>query len=246
LGKDHFFRHCRQFNGLAEVDVAQLKQQQRAVSIPQKYLNKLDQCRYSPHTQKTYMHYFEDFVQHFAGKELNGIDKEAINAYILQLIREKKISPSQQNQRINAIKFYYEKVLGREKEYYAIERPRKEQKLPEVLSKNEVKSLLGATLNLMHKCIISMLYSSGLRRGEVINLRIDQIDSERMVIRITGAKGKKDRYVQLSQLLLELLREYYRQYRPKHWLFEGVNGARYSPTSVLNVVKNAAKKAGIR
>jgi integrase/recombinase XerD len=85
-----------------------------------------------------------------------------------------------------------------------------------------------------------------LRRGEVINLRIDQIDSERMVIRITGAKGKKDRYVQLSQLLLELLREYYRQYRPKHWLFEGVNGARYSPTSVLNVVKNAAKKAGIR
>jgi site-specific recombinase XerD len=118
---------------------------------------------------------------------------------LIRLIREKNISRSQQNQRINAIKFYYEKVLGREKEYYRIERPRSDQKLPDVLSKEEVGAMLKATTNLKHKCLIAMIYSCGLRRSEAINMKLEDIDSKRLLIKIRGDKGKKDRYVQFMK-----------------------------------------------
>ena len=112
------------------------------VSIPQAYTDLLEQKRYAENTKSIYQSYFADFIRYFSARELNGISKEEINDYILELIREKKISTSQQNQRINAIKFYYEKVLGRQKEYYDIERPRKEKRLPDVLSKEEIKLML--------------------------------------------------------------------------------------------------------
>jgi site-specific recombinase XerD len=102
------------------------------------YLKKIEQQRYSGNTIKIYTHYFKDFVLFFKSRDIGSISKEEIDEYILRLIKEKNISNSQQNQRINAIKFYYEKVLGREKEFYHIERPRKERKLPDVLSKEEI------------------------------------------------------------------------------------------------------------
>ena len=165
--------------------------------------------------------------------------------YILQLIREHNISSSQQNQRINSIKFYYEKVLGRERTVYSIDRPRKERQLPDVLSRDEVRGMLEVTKNLKHKSLIAIIYSCGLRRSEVINLSLKDIDSERMLIKVRGGKGKKDRYVQLAVNVLDLLRRYYQKEKPAVWLFEGANGKKYSATSIYNVIKHAAHEAGI-
>jgi site-specific recombinase XerD len=165
------------------------------VVLPDGYLEKLERKRYSEQTIRTYTGYFNDFTAHFSGRNLENITVEEINQYILGLIRDKGISHSQQNQRINAIKFYYEKVLGREKLYFEVERPRKELKLPDILSKEEIASMIDNTDNLKHKCLIVMIYSCGLRRSEVIEMKLNDIDSGRMLIKIRGAKGKKDRWL---------------------------------------------------
>lgn len=210
------------------------------------YKDLLIQKRYSQNTQDIYCCYFKDFCVYFKGKDLSAITTEQINSYILNLIKSKNISISQQNQRINAIKFYYEKVLDRKKEYYELHRPRKENKLPKVLSKNEVKRILASSNNIKHKCILMLIYSAGLRRSELLNLVPTDIDSERMVIQINGAKGKKDRISLLSDNLLQMLRQYYKKYHPKQYLFEGQKGGKYSPTSVANILKKATLKAGIK
>lgn len=214
--------------------------------LPQGYLEKLEQKRYSLSTQTTYIAYFKDFQHYFSENKLEDISIESINQYILKLIKINKISSSEQNQRINAIKFYYEKVLGREKQYFSIDRPRTASNLPKVLSKNEVQQILNQCNNLKHKCILALIYSAGLRRSELINLKITDIISERGQIRISGAKGNKDRYTLLSNWLLTSLREYYKQYKPQIWLFEGAAGVQYSATSIAHILKSASIKAGIK
>lgn len=223
-----------------------LKKKKESLSLPNGYLEKLEQKRYSENTIKTYSFYFRQFQQYFNGKNLEVITKEEIHKYLLELILEKDISTSQQNQRINAIKFYYEKVLGRNKEYYKLDRPKKEKKLPDVLSKEEVGMMLETTRNIKHKCLIALIYSCGLRRIEAHNMKLEDVDSKRMLIKIRGSKGKKDRYVQMSPVTLNLLREYYKEYQPKKWLFEGFNNKQYGETSIFNVIKNAAGRAGIK
>lgn len=215
-------------------------------NLPVGYIELLQQKRYSESTIKTYTSYFRQFQDYFSNHDLKQISKDQINSYILELINDRNISPSQQNQRINAIKFYYEKVLGRTKEFFHVERPRKERKLPTVLSKEEVHLLLNQTNNLKHRCILTTIYSAGLRRSELIQLKSEDIDSKRKLIKIRGAKGKKDRYTILSNTLIELLREYYRAYSPKEWLFEGQNGGKYSATSIEKIFKAAVKRAGIK
>ena len=214
--------------------------------IPPKYLEKLLRKRYSPNTIKTYVSYIKSFTTEFQDRSLESVTTGDINDYILGLIRNKGISASQQNQRINAIKFYYEQVLGRKKEYYHLNRPKKEKKLPNVLTVEEVEQIIKHCNNLKHKCILMTLYSGGLRRSELINLKITDIDSQRMLIRITHSKGKKDRYTLLSQKLVQLLRDYYRWYKPKYWLFEGQGGGQYSATSIENIFRKALKKAQIK
>ena len=246
---------------LAHIDYSSLKRNRKSINqpvvlsknkveklkvkLPAAYYDMLDQKRYSDSTKATYTNYFEDYIRYFNGRSLDDITVEEINGYILKLIRDQNMSASQQNQRINSIKFYYEKVLGYDKLYYKIERPKKKHALPNVLSVGEVKKIIDSTRNIKHKCIISLLYSAGLRRSELINLKLDSILSGQMQIKITNSKGDKDRYVGLSAHLLKLLREYYKEFKPKEWLIEGKNGEQYSATSVLNVVKQAAKKAGI-
>ncbi len=215
------------------------------VKLPESYYNMLDQRRYSDSTKATYTSYFEDYVRYFKGRELESIPVEEINKYILDLIRNKKISVSQQNQHINAIKFFYEKVLGNDKLQYKIERPKIANTLPNVLSVSEIKKIIDNTKNLKHKCVISLLYSAGLRRSELINLKLDSILSGQMQIKISNSKGNKDRYVGLSSHLLQLLRKYFHEFKPKEWLIEGHDQKQYSATSILNVVKNSAKRAGI-
>lgn len=215
------------------------------VKLPSSYVDMLDQKRYSNSTKSTYTNYFGDFIRHFRDKELDDISVKDINSYLLELIRKHDISHSQQNQRINAIKFYYEKVLGREKIYSQIERPRRASSLPNILSTSEIKLIIDSTRNIKHKCIISLLYSAGLRRSELANLKVTDILSDQMQIKIRNSKGNKDRYVGLSKHLLQLLREYFREYKPNEYLIEGQNDKKYSGTSILNVVKRAAINAGI-
>ncbi len=215
------------------------------VKIPDEYLNMLDQKRYSENTKIIYLNYFGDYMRYFSNRILEEITTEEINAYILELIRTKNISASQQNQRINAIKYYYEKVLGNDKTIYNIERPKKSKILPNVLSTTEIKLMIDRTSNIKHKCIISILYSAGLRRSELINMKVTDILSDQMQIKIRNSKGNKDRYVGLSKHLLELLRVYYKEYKPQVWLIEGNKGGQYSGASILKVVKNSAIKAKI-
>ncbi|MEP1484043.1 MAG: site-specific tyrosine recombinase/integron integrase [Nonlabens ulvanivorans] len=212
---------------------------------PEEYLQKLELKKYSNSTIKSYVHNFEAFINHYKDIELLNLDENDIRKYLQKLIREKR-SNSYINIAINAIKFYYEMVLGMPNRFYSIERPRKEFKLPKVLSKEEILSIIDHTNNLKHRCIVSLLYSSGLRRSELLDLKIADIDSKRMVIRVEQAKGNKDRYTVLNKSVLDDLRKYFKVYSPKAYLFEAaIPGNKYSPSSVLKIVVNAAKKAGI-
>ncbi len=216
-----------------------------SIELPQGYLEKLVQKRYSPNTIKTYVTYMKSFIVEFKDRELPSISTKEIDDYILKLIRSKGISPSQQNQRINSIKFYYEKVLGMDKQFHTIERPRKARELPKVLSEEEVLAILKSIINLKHKAIISTIYSAGLRRSELINLRKQDVFYDRKIIFIRGSKGKKDRNTILSDLLTIVLRKYLDEYKPNYWLFEGVNRNQYSATSIAKILKRAAAKAGV-
>jgi site-specific recombinase XerD len=130
--------------------------------------------------------------------------------------------------------------------FYNIERPREKKPLPKVISLQEVNALINNTNNIKHRCIVSLLYGAGLRRAELLNLKLTDIDSKRMVIEVRNGKGGKDRLTILSETVLSDLRRYYKEWKPKTYLFEGSKGKKYSPASVLNIVKKAARKAGIK
>ena len=219
----------------------------REYVLPKGYLELLEQKRYSPSTVKTYKAYFSDFMEYHKGRNIDRLKVPDINKYILYLVNEKKISVSQQNMRINAIKFYYEQVKGGKRQYYGgITRAKEYKSLPEVLSRNEVRRILSCLANRKHRCMISLIYSAGLRRSELLNLTPQDIMSERMLIRIMG-KGKKCRYSLLSEKVLCELREYFKEYRPKQWLFEGdTPGEKYSASALVKVLKEAADRAGIK
>lgn len=215
-------------------------------NCPEEYIFKLKELRYSDKTLKSYKGSFEEFINFYHKYELEMIDESMIITFMRYLVIERKISSSYQNLAINAIKFYYERVLGGQRKVYLIDRPRVEKKLPAVLSEQEVGDILKATENIKHKAILMLAYSAGLRLSEIVNVRIKDIDSNRMQVRIEQAKGKKDRYSLLSVKLLEVLRGYFTQYKPKEYLFEGVAGGMYSPRSIQLIMQDSAKKAGIK
>lgn len=219
----------------------------REYTLPEGYLELLEQKRYSPSTIKTYRAYFSDFMEYHKGRNIDRLKVVDINKYILYLVNEKKISVSQQNMRINAIKFYYEQVKGGQRQYYGgITRAKEYKSLPEVLSRNEVCRILSCLSNRKHRCMISLIYSAGLRRSELLNLTPKDIISERMLVRIMG-KGRKCRYSLLSEKLLKELREYFKEYRPQKWLFEGETpGEPYSASALVKILKEAASRAGIK
>jgi site-specific recombinase XerD len=205
---------------------------------------------YSPYTIRTYMSLIRVFFTYFTEEGYSGgwykIKPPQINHYILEIIETAGLSRSSQNQHINAIKFYFERVLGKEKQLFDIIRPRHEKTLPEILSQSEVNAMIKSCKNLKHKVILCVLYSSGLRRSELINLKVTDVDSSRMLLFVRKGKGKKDRMVPLADTLLKLLREYYRKYRPGIYLFEGVNGGQYSASSLREIVKTAKLKCDIK
>lgn len=211
---------------------------------PESYLRKLELKHYALNTAKTYIQLFEKFINHFCQIEILQIDEKMIRDYLQTLILQGK-SDSFINQMINSIKFYYEVVEEMPNRFYSIERPRKKETLPKVISLEEVQSIINHTNNIKHKCIVSLLYSAGLRRGELLNLKLEDIDSKRMVINIIDGKGGKDRLTVLSESVLLDLRKYFIEWKPKTYLFEGKPNEKYSPSSVLRIVHSASKKAGI-
>lgn len=214
-------------------------------TCPEEYLLKLELKRYANSTVRTYVSFFEMFINFHKDKELNTLDEGDIRVFLQNLIRKNASNPYI-NQAINAIKFYYEVVLGMPNRFYDIERPRKESKLPKVISKEEILTMIENTNNLKHRCIVQLLYGSGLRRGELLNLKIKDIDSKRMLVRVEASKGNKDRLTLLSKTALNDLRRYYTKFEPQVYLFEGAKGTKYSGASVLKIVKNAAEKARVR
>jgi integrase/recombinase XerD len=217
-----------------------------SIVCPPEFEEKLKTQRYSESTLKNYCSALKEFMHYYRGKSLDSLQQSDIEKYLLYLTDERKISASYQNISVSAIKFYYEKVLGREQVTTRIARPRKEKLLPVVMSLGEVELVINAVKNLKHKCILMTLYSGGLRLSEVVSLKLQDIDSERMWIFIRGAKGKKDRYTLLSKQLLKWLRLYYQSEKPKEWLFEGILGGQYSMQSVQQIMKEAVRNAGIK
>ena len=215
-------------------------------TCPDDMVEKLEIMRYSPNTIAVYKQCFEEFINYYNSKKIDDITEPEIIAYTRYLVQERGISASTQNQAINAIKFYYEKVKGGTRKFYQLERPLRESKLPNVLSVEEVQDLIKSTKNLKHKTMLMLCYSAGLRLSELLNLKPTDIDSDRMQIRIKGAKGKKDRYSLLAEKVLPLLRDYYKKFRPKEYLFEGEGGGQYSERSMQTIVKEALQKADIK
>ena len=156
------------------------------------------------------------------------------------------LSSSYQNQIVNSIKLYFKTCRDTKIEIDKIHRPKRAKVLPNVLSKEEVKKILDAHSNLKHKAMLSMIYSCGLRRSELLNLKFSDIDSKRNIVIIRQSKGKKDRIAPLSPKILAMLRTYYKEYKPKNWLFEGQKqGEQYSEKSLQSVLKQALQKVGI-
>ncbi|WP_339634496.1 site-specific tyrosine recombinase/integron integrase [Bizionia echini] len=244
----YFFNQTRskELNEVFDVDwYRQRKRPPNYRLCPEVYLQKLELKKYSNNTVRLYVKLFEEFINHFFDKDIDHINELDIRDYLKLLVTSKR-SNSYINQSINSIKFYYEVVMGMPNRLYRIDRPRKKKKLPVVLSKDQIKLLIDSTNNLKHKCIVSLLYSSGLRRSELLNLKINDIDSSRMLIHVTDAKGNKDRYTILSINALKDLREYYKQWKPQEYLFEGIKNKQYSTGSVGKIISAAAIKAGIR
>ncbi|MFY0598319.1 MAG: site-specific integrase, partial [Cyclobacteriaceae bacterium] len=202
--------------------------------------------RYSPSTIRTYRYMFRDFLKYTYPIPLFKITDDHIKSYHLHLVTERKVSRSYQNQSINSIKFYLEQVLDREKQTFLLQRPKKEERLPQVLSQGEIARLLSSIPNLKHKAILSTIYSAGLRRSEVINLKLTDIKGDQMQIIVRGAKGQKDRITILSKSLLGLLRLYYIKYRPVKYLFESPTGSLYSSSSIRMILKRGLLRAGIQ
>lgn len=207
---------------------------------------KLSLKGYSVNTTKTYLEQFKLFLRFYSQYNPNDLEEPEITNYLLYLVEKKRISKSTQNQAINAIKFYYEKVLKQERKVYEIERPLKEKKLPVVLSQDEIVLIFGALVNLKHSLMLMLIYSAGLRRSELLNLRIGDLDTARQVVFIRGAKGKKDRQSLLAKNLVPLIEKYLSEYKPRLWLFEGEKGDQYSASSLQKVFEKAVQHAGIR
>jgi len=202
--------------------------------------------RYSENTIIVYKEQIVRFFKYYSKEDPSELTDENVRDYLLYLLTEKKISFSYQKQVISAIKFYFEKILRRETKKYYFEIPRnKELKLPIALSKEEVREIINCTNNLKHKTILSTIYSAGLRLSEAVNLKIADIDSERKLIYVRGGKGKKDRTTILSEELLLMLRDYFKKYKPKVWLFESVSRKKNSTKSIQQIFYRNLEKTKI-
>jgi integrase/recombinase XerD len=199
----------------------------------------------SPRTIDAYAMRVGTFARYF-GRSPQALGADDVRTYLLHLIQDKHVSWSVYNQTVAALKFLYEVTLQRNGVTQRIRYPKQPKKLPTVLSTDETERFFAAILGIKHRAILMTAYAAGLRISEVVSLRVDDIDSRRMVLRIRQAKGRKDRYVMLSPRLLTLLREYWKVARPAEWLFPGdVPGHPITGKAVNQICVQAARAAGL-
>jgi site-specific recombinase XerD len=202
---------------------------------------------YSHKTIKSYSSCLRAFVNYFKPVHPRNISNEQIRKFLLFLIEEKKWQASTINQMFNALRFLYVELYKLPFIIDSIPRPKKQKKLPDILSQEEVINIFNSVDNLKHKTLLMLIYSAGLRVGEAVRIKIGDIDSIRKLIHIRQAKGKKDRYTLLSDTVLEMLRKYYKQYKPKDYLFEGGNGRIHlAERSIQNVFQRAIVNINIK
>ena len=213
----------------------------------QTFIRYLNSKRYSANTIKVYSDSLTIFLRYFSMKEIAAISNDDLIDFNNNYILKNNFSASFQNQVVNAVKLYFAAIQHKKMDVELIHRPRREKVLPNVLSKEEVKQILLVSANIKHRIMLSMIYACGLRRSELLKLKPNDILSDRGLIIIRQSKGKKDRVVPLSPILLIQLRDYFKIYRPKTWLFEGDTiGQQYSERSLQLVLKRQLAKTTIK
>lgn len=214
--------------------------------IRDRLVAELEVRRYAPSTIKRYQVSVRALVRHF-WRSPETLSAEDVRSFMLHLVRVRKIAPSSQKVYVAALRFLFEVVLGRLEMVHVLPNPRMPKTLPVVLSGTEVETLFGAIDSLKHRAVIMCAYGSGLRISEACKLRVEDVDSKRMLLRIRG-KGAKDRYVVLPQRLLDVLRVYWKEFRPPRdgFLFLGATpDAHLAPDTVRGVLKRAVAASGI-
>jgi len=261
--------HCR---GIVWVDITELKSHESENSLKtvnrknpikkaltafqklpeevQSQLNEfklwLQQHRYSEQTIKNYINHLSQFFLFLNTSTIEWATEEDVIRFNQDVIIKNKLSVSYQRVMTGAIKLFYLRFDDRKMDVEKLDRPFRERRLPIVLSKEEVMRIIQHAGNIKHKAMLSLIYSCGLRRSELLGLKITDLDKERNLIRIVQGKGRKDRYVPYAEKLKGLLREYYIKWKPKEFLFEGQNGGRYGERSLANVLSHAVDRAKIK
>ena len=225
----------------AEAEITPLSRQSQGIGSFRKYLNGK---RYSESTVETYSNFVLKFLKFHGFKTYFNL--KDVDRFVEKEIAEKKYSISSHRQCISALKHYFEFTEQEEIDPSKLQRPDKSKFLPGVLSKEEVIELLRATRNLKHRCILALIYSSGLRIGELLSLKLQDIDVDRKQILIRQAKGRKDRYVMLAESFLPLFYNYLQTYTPKIYLAEGIQGGMYTASAVRSFLKDSVRRAKIR
>ncbi len=212
-------------------------------------LNFIKQLRlkaYSQNTIRMYCSELKHLMILLGNFPIDGLTPEKLKSYFLYCVEKENLKERKLNGKINAVKFYFEQVLHRPKMFFDIPRPKKPQTLPKMLTKREIKLIFKQVKNIKHLLALKLCYGMGLRVSEVVHLKLSDINSKERIVNITGAKGKKDRYVPLPESIILLLTEYYHTYKPKKYLLEGQYGGQYSKSSVQQIFKGAMRKAGIQ
>lgn len=209
------------------------------------YTETLQLKGYSSKTIATYRSELAQFLYDLKHKAINDCTEEKVRSYFLYCINELKLTENTLHSRINAIKFYFEKVLHREKFFVEIPRPKKQFILPKAIHQKDIKKIFEVTENLKHNTMLKLSYGMGLRVSEIINIKIKDIDSGSMQVYISRGKGKKDRYANLPESILTQLRHYFKEYKPTDYLFEGQYGGKYSARTAQQIFRNALLKAKV-
>ena len=209
------------------------------------FIDQLKLKAYSKNTIRTYITEFGHLLRILRTFPVDDLSEDRLKDYFLYCLEKEKIKENHLNSRINAVKFYYEQVRKKSKMFFDIPRPKTPKLLPKMLSQAEVRKIFDHTTNQKHLLMLQLCYGMGLRVSEIVNLKIEHINSGNMLVLIAGAKGKKDRYTNLPESVLVLLRVYYKTYRPKDYLFEGQYGGAYTVRSVQSVFKQAMAKAKV-
>jgi len=231
---------------LAPIKRQVLDKPEYAFPLIEEYRKWLEHKRYSPSTVDSYTGGVMIFLSFIYPRLANEVDQSDMIRFVNEYVIKNAFSFSFQNQVITGMKLFLREIIKSEFDVESFERPRREHKLPNVLSRDEVRRILSGIKNIKHRTILSLIYACGLRRSEILNIKIKDIDSKRHSLLIRQSKGKKDRMVPISDVIIEMLRDYYKLYSPKVWLFEGKNvGDKYSESGMEKTMKKAVLDAGI-